>query len=372
MSRTADIIISTVMWCSIAAYVALAGSYGRTRRQEITVRQVRIAIADSARGSIVSREMVSRWLSEEGLAPLGEAASTLDTRAIENSLETRPEVKRASAWTDLEGVLTVRVEGRTPLMRVRSVGGYRFWFTTCGYLVPDRGDFTAWVPVVTGDIPFPFPASTAGSYGEVRRENYNDFLGRFTALENERLSLRGQLSDVRSDIRSERSTGPKRFWSRARKKAFNDARALRLAELKEQQSRLESQLASLAARKSELAEKEKKSYQSHRFLTKLANFVEFVERDDFWGAQIVQINVPGSGAQGTQGAHRAHGLWREPRLELIPRAGDHTVLLGVLDGTEKERLEKLRLFYVKGLNHEGWDEYAYIDIEYKDQIVCTK
>ena len=136
----------------------------------------------------------------------------------------------------------------------------------------------------------------------------------------------------------------------------------------------DTEVRSLAARRAALVEKEKKSYQSYLFLTKLANFVRFIERDDFWSAQIVQINVPGGGSGVNPegyGADRA-GRWKEPELELVPRAGDHIVTLGALDGTEREKLEKLRLFYLDGLRHEGWDKFGRIDIKYKNQIVCTQ
>ena len=359
------------MWCVIIGYIVTASIYSRDRRAEITVKELRVDIVDTSAIKTVSHAKVARWLREGGIDPVGQSvneAATL-TRTIEEYLAARPEVRHVSARTDLEGVLTVRIEQRTPLMRVRTENGYRFWFTTDGFILPDTGDIAAHVPVVTGNIPFPFstPPShshssppSQGSYADLQRANYNDFLERFTALEDERRSLSSQLSATRSGIRAVQSKGPKRLWSRVRKKAFNDERAARLVELRKQAAGLEAQLVRLKSQKSVLAEKEKKSYQSHRFLSKLANFVESIGRDDFWSAGIVQINAAGVNTKS----------WKEPQLELIPRVGDHVVLLGELDGGEMERLEKLRLFYTRGLRHEGWDKYDYIDIKYKDQIVC--
>jgi len=56
-------------------------------------------------------------------------------------------------------------------------------------------------------------------------------------------------------------------------------------------------------------------------------------------------------------------------VELIPRAGDSVILLGDIDGY-REKLEKLMKFYKKGLPYEGWNKYKYIDIRFKDQVIC--
>ncbi len=362
------------MWCAIAAYVVIASGYADRRRVEITVKEMRIAVVDTAEVKVISSEKVARTLAEAGINPVGVSIDSLDVHGIESVVAALPEVRRASAWCDLEGTLTVRVEGRTPIMRVRSSGGYRFWLSDDGYIIPDRGEFGAYVPVVTGSIPFPFGARAAGSYEEMRRANYNDYLGQFTDIEGERVRIAGQLAQARASLRATRASGPKRFWSEGRKKRFDDDKAADIARLNGEIVRLDTEVRSLAARRAALVEKEKKSYQSYLFLTKLANFVRFIERDDFWSAQIVQINVPGGGSGVNPegyGADRA-GRWKEPELELVPRAGDHIVALGALDGTEGEKLEKLRLFYLDGLRHEGWDKFGRIDIKYKNQIVCTQ
>ena len=365
MSRAGNITIAILMWCAIAAYVVAATRYAHSRRASITVGSVRIAVVDTASSKLITTEKVTQWLAEGAIDPIGRSVDSVDTHAIESRLASRPEVRHASAWTDLEGTLTVRVEPRTPAMRIRTTNGYRFWFTDDGYILPDRGDLAAYVPVVTGSIPFPFSPSAAGDYAKMREENYNDFFERFVAIEAERRELASRLASVRSEIRTIRTSTPKRWWSRSRKRTFADGKAVRIAELEAKRTEITAALDKTANLESSLREKEKKSYQSYRFLSELANFVEFIGHDRFWAAQIVQIHVVGDD-------ETRDGEWREPQLELIPRAGDHTILLGEIDGTEQQRLENLRLFYQEGLWREGWERYGHINIKYRNQIVCTK
>lgn len=104
-------------------------------------------------------------------------------------------------------------------------------------------------------------------------------------------------------------------------------------------------------------EAEKKSDESYIFLYKLINFVRYIEDNEFWKSQVVQINVnPAAGV---------------PEIELIPRVGDHVVLLGGIDGYEK-KLDKLMAFYRKALPHEGWDRWNYINLKYDGQVVCSE
>ena len=89
-------------------------------------------------------------------------------------------------------------------------------------------------------------------------------------------------------------------------------------------------------------------------MSDLYNFGVFLQNNPFWGAQIEQINVlPGRD------------------IELVPRIGNHTIFFGKLDNYEA-KLSRLRSFYRKGLNEVGWDKYSYINIEFENQIVCTK
>jgi cell division protein FtsQ len=89
-------------------------------------------------------------------------------------------------------------------------------------------------------------------------------------------------------------------------------------------------------------------------LRDIHEFALFVRKNDFWNAQIVQMYV---------NAHQ--------KFEIVPRIGPHLILLGKMDNYE-QKLNKLSLFYKEGLNNVGWNQYLIINLEYKDQIVCSK
>ncbi len=81
---------------------------------------------------------------------------------------------------------------------------------------------------------------------------------------------------------------------------------------------------------------------------------KFITTDKFWSAQISQVYMN-----------------EEQDLELIPRVGNHKIILGSFENIE-QKFEKLLLFYKKGLNNTGWNNYSVINLKYKNQVVCTK
>jgi len=92
----------------------------------------------------------------------------------------------------------------------------------------------------------------------------------------------------------------------------------------------------------------------HTVLKDIYHFVEYINDDDFWSAQIDQIYVDNN-----------------DEIDLIPRVGNQRVHLGSTDDF-RSKLRKLEAFYDKVLPEVGWNKYSVIDLEYKDQIVCKK
>lgn len=59
------------------------------------------------------------------------------------------------------------------------------------------------------------------------------------------------------------------------------------------------------------------------------------------------------------------------KIQLVTKAGSHIVYMG--DTTDAvEKLENLKYFYKYGLVKTGWNKYQKVNLEYKNQIVCTK
>jgi len=79
-----------------------------------------------------------------------------------------------------------------------------------------------------------------------------------------------------------------------------------------------------------------------------------VAGDPFWSAQFAQYQLSGNGD-----------------VEVIPRLGDHVILLG--DETDMPgKLRRLKIFYNEILRNIGWDTYKVINVQFNNQIICQK
>lgn len=101
----------------------------------------------------------------------------------------------------------------------------------------------------------------------------------------------------------------------------------------------------------------------------LAPFVKAINASQFWQNQVEQINIrPDLG------------------VELVPRVGDHIIFLGYLPNEKttqakrdqaitdftNSKLLRVEKFYRYGLSKVGWNKYAYISVEFDNQIICKK
>lgn len=77
-------------------------------------------------------------------------------------------------------------------------------------------------------------------------------------------------------------------------------------------------------------------------------------KDKFWQSQVVQINILTDGT-----------------VEMVPRIGDHIIYMGPPVNIDK-KLERMRKFYLYGLNVAGWNKYSYISVEFDNQIICKR
>jgi len=89
-------------------------------------------------------------------------------------------------------------------------------------------------------------------------------------------------------------------------------------------------------------------------LQDLFKLATYINEDAFWNAFIDHIMVLPNG-----------------KFELIPKNGVHTIQFGDAANMES-KFERLRAFYIHGLSTLGWYQYNRINVEFNQQIICSK
>lgn len=93
------------------------------------------------------------------------------------------------------------------------------------------------------------------------------------------------------------------------------------------------------------------SSQLARDLFRIANFIR---QDTLWNDQVEQLFVSLNGD-----------------IEVVPRVGDHKIILGTADSLET-KFRNLLVFYKKAMPKVGWEAYKSINLKYANQIICEK
>lgn len=84
----------------------------------------------------------------------------------------------------------------------------------------------------------------------------------------------------------------------------------------------------------------------------LMNLIHFIEKDDFWSAQIAGLEID-----------------RKMNIKMYQQVGQEVVEFGRPIDIE-EKFEKISLFYKEILPVKGWNSYKRVNVKYKDQIIC--
>ncbi len=89
-------------------------------------------------------------------------------------------------------------------------------------------------------------------------------------------------------------------------------------------------------------------------LARAFELVNYIRSHSFWNSMIDYLSMS-----------------RDGRVVMVPRVGNHTILLGSAENYE-EKLNNLLVFYREAMPVAGWDRYKVVNIEYKGQVVCQR
>jgi cell division protein FtsQ len=85
---------------------------------------------------------------------------------------------------------------------------------------------------------------------------------------------------------------------------------------------------------------------------KLMIMLDMIRQDDFWRAQIAQLDIDSKG-----------------HINIMPQIGGQVIEFGVADNLET-KFRKMKIFYKEILPQRGWNTYKRVNLEYEGQIIA--
>ena len=86
--------------------------------------------------------------------------------------------------------------------------------------------------------------------------------------------------------------------------------------------------------------------------SKLFELINYINADQFWKAQIAQIDMLENGD-----------------VKLLPQVTKQYIEFGDLNNIEN-KFKRLEIFYQDILPRKGWNSYSRVNVKYKNQIIC--
>ena len=348
------------LWLLIVIVMTAAGNGAGNHRARTSVDRITVDI-DSPEGALLTEQIVREWVETEEYSPVGKSLDSIDLAMLEERISSHKAVARAEVSLNCDGSVDIDIRQRRPLMRLM-VDGYDLYVSDDGYIFDAPAASTAYVPVVTGDYRPLFTPRYSGYSSDIVRDSIAAIERRIDELEREKIPFyRALQQNARSRKQLSAQRAHKGWFTSdeeyaVRREQVELYKAQRREELAAEAKRLQTDIDGLSRNQEAEGKRQKKLKKIEEDFSKLCNFVDIIRRDDLWSSEIVQIVAHGGGDKALE-------------LEIIPRSGRYTILLGRADDIER-KLADLDAFYRNALSNVGWDRYRSINVKYKGQIVC--
>ncbi|MDE6861249.1 MAG: hypothetical protein K2J31_00680 [Alistipes sp.] len=349
------------LWVVLAAIFFAARRGAADHRAVQRVEDMRIEVDGRDAATFLSEETVRDWVLSYDCNPLGLALKDVDMAALESSIEANDAVADANVYLTSGGRVEIDVRQRRPLMRLM-VDGYDLYVAADGYVFAAPPRSAIYVPVVTGDYRPLFGAAYSGHAHAMARDSIARIEERIDAWERDKMPLYRALQQCSRAMKKLSSQRASKGWFTSdeeyavRCEQLELYKAQRRGELTAEAKSVQGRIDDLTRNQEGERKRQKKLEKIEEDFSKLINFVDIIQHDDFWRSEIVQIVAHGGGE-------------RELEIELIPRSGRHTIIFGRADDIER-KLSDLDAFYRNVLTNVGWDKYRTVSVKYKGQVVC--
>lgn len=364
MKRVGKILLFVFLLAAIVAYTVYASILVRQHYDSQKVVKVAVSVADSTKSStLVTSGKIKELLLKSGMSVINTPTNEVDVVALRKLILRNSFISHLDIYTTYNGTLHIDIEQREPTMRLM-VDGYNSYITPDGSLFRAPASGTLYLPVITGRYKPLFPPTFEGNLTEVvdsLRQNAMREIERIEQAKWPTQQRKQMWLDRRDSTRKARVS--KSFFET--KREFTERRDEFHTQNTKELDRIDGHLRDCNRRLDEftaqqMAEVEKFEQQIARLddFRRLMAFVEYVSRNDFWRAEVVQIVA-------------SENSRKRIEVELIPRSGDFRLILGDLDNFER-KMARAKRTYNELLYPIGWNRYKTINIRYDNQIVCTE
>ncbi|WP_202409498.1 cell division protein FtsQ/DivIB [Hufsiella arboris] len=143
------ILFGFIWLVSLSGLVVLM-SFVNAKKNEVRCTDLKVLIPGS--GNLVERTEVDKILLENQGPLVGRLLEKINIQQLEKALRSNPFIENARVYADMNGVISVQVSQRVPVLRILNYTNQDFYIDKNGLKMPVSPNFTVPVLVANGSI----------------------------------------------------------------------------------------------------------------------------------------------------------------------------------------------------------------------------
>jgi cell division protein FtsQ len=137
-------------WLVCLAGVGVLMSFISQKKHTVKCSKVEILIPGA--NNFIEREEIDAILNQNEGNLVGRNLEAINIHEIEKTIKANPYIAFVKVYADMDGVISIEVKQRQPVLRIINAGGQDYYIDSEGLKMPMSPNFTANVLVATGHI----------------------------------------------------------------------------------------------------------------------------------------------------------------------------------------------------------------------------
>jgi cell division protein FtsQ len=129
-------------------------SFIEIKKSEAKCEDIKVIIPEV--DSFIHRSDIDEMIRKNSGTLIGLNLHNIDIHGIENALKANPYIEEAKVYSDMNGIINVKIRQREPVLRILNYSNQDFYVDMNGLKMPISSNFTAHVLVANGFILEPF------------------------------------------------------------------------------------------------------------------------------------------------------------------------------------------------------------------------
>ena len=145
-------ILKIIAYSIAAVVLVMLAIYGYTKQMQMPMKEFVINIDRTNDLNFVDEDDIKELLLNKGYKVIGDNYATINVSNIEQTIDNDPSVMKSQAYKSINGILTVDVTQRTPLVRVMNTRNDSYYIDQLGKLMPLSDKHSQRVLVANGNV----------------------------------------------------------------------------------------------------------------------------------------------------------------------------------------------------------------------------